>query len=143
MEISDCPNVTMDIILSVFKNKNDEKKLKDIKNSVSALLRSDEDSLFDEFGEIIDHQVEDLIKYDRKKGEESLLKYNKGRYKRRPKANKPGGADPILQAKDFTGKAGECAVMSELLFRGFNVNRMMVDGGIDLVAFKEGNYFFY
>jgi hypothetical protein len=41
----------------------------------------------------------------------------------------------------FTGKAGEYAVMSELLFFGFNVSMMTVDDGIDLVASKDNSYF--
>jgi len=42
----------------------------------------------------------------------------------------------------FVGKAGECAVMSELLFRGYNVNSMLVDDGVDIVASKN-NMFYY
>jgi hypothetical protein len=41
----------------------------------------------------------------------------------------------------FTGKAGEFAVMSELLFYGFNASAMTVDDGIDLVASKNDSYF--
>lgn len=41
----------------------------------------------------------------------------------------------------FTGKAGEYAVMSELLFFGFNVSAMTVDDGIDVVASKADSYF--
>jgi len=42
----------------------------------------------------------------------------------------------------YIGKAGECAVMSELLFRGYNVNSMLVDDGIDIIASKN-NVFYY
>lgn len=41
----------------------------------------------------------------------------------------------------YTGKAGEYAVMSELLFWGFNVSLMAVDEGIDIVAAKDNKYF--
>ena len=41
----------------------------------------------------------------------------------------------------FTGKAGEYAVMSELLFFGFNASVMTVDDGIDVVASRGGSYF--
>jgi hypothetical protein len=41
----------------------------------------------------------------------------------------------------FTGKAGEYAVMSELLFFGFNASSMTVDDGIDIVASKNDSYF--
>ncbi|NKB59036.1 MAG: hypothetical protein GKS00_22135 [Alphaproteobacteria bacterium] len=41
----------------------------------------------------------------------------------------------------YTGKAGECAVISELLFYGFNASAMAVDDGIDVVASKDNKYF--
>ncbi len=41
----------------------------------------------------------------------------------------------------YTGKAGEYAVMSELLFFGFNASAMTVDDGIDIVASKGDSYF--
>jgi hypothetical protein len=44
-------------------------------------------------------------------------------------------------SSQFTGKAGEYAVMSELLFFGFNVSAMTVDDGIDIVASKIDAYF--
>ena len=48
-----------------------------------------------------------------------------------------------LMAKNlFIGKAGECSVMSELLFRGYNANSMMVDDGVDIVANKDNIYYF-
>ena len=47
---------------------------------------------------------------------------------------------PIVNAL-YTGKAGEFAVMSELLFFGFNTSFMTVDDGIDIVATKDNKYF--
>lgn len=44
-------------------------------------------------------------------------------------------------SSQFTGKAGEFSVMSELLFFGFNASAMTVDDGIDIVANKEDSYF--
>jgi hypothetical protein len=41
----------------------------------------------------------------------------------------------------FTGAAGEFAVLSELLFRGYNASKMTVDDGIDVVASKDDKYF--
>lgn len=41
----------------------------------------------------------------------------------------------------FVGKAGECAVMSELLFREYNVNTFVVDDGVDIVATKNNEFF--
>ena len=37
-----------------------------------------------------------------------------------------------------TGKGGEAAVMSELLFRGYNASLLSVDAGIDIAALKDG-----
>lgn len=42
----------------------------------------------------------------------------------------------------YIGKAGECAVMSELLFRGYNVNTMIVDDGVDVIASKNNAFYF-
>ena len=44
-------------------------------------------------------------------------------------------------SNQFTGAAGEYAVLSELLFRGFNSSKMTVDDGIDVVASKDEKYF--
>jgi hypothetical protein len=44
-------------------------------------------------------------------------------------------------SSQFTGKAGEFSVMSELLFFGFNASAMTVDDGIDIVASKDDAYF--
>lgn len=41
----------------------------------------------------------------------------------------------------YTGKAGESAVISELLFYGYNASAMAVDDGIDVVASKDNKYF--
>ena len=73
----------------------------------------------------------------------------KGQYKRgwyRVKVDKTGTVasqvvPPDNSDKAFVGKAGELAVMSELLFWGYNASAMIVDNGIDVVASKGGKYF--
>lgn len=42
----------------------------------------------------------------------------------------------------YTGTAGEYAVMSELLYQGYNVNSMTVDEGVDIVANKDNRFYF-
>lgn len=42
----------------------------------------------------------------------------------------------------YTGKAGEFAVISELLFNGFNAGMIAVDDGIDVEAMKNGDLFY-
>lgn len=53
---------------------------------------------------------------------------------------------PIMAHPDastiYTGTAGEYAVMSELLYQGFNVNSMTVDEGVDIVANKDNRFYF-
>jgi hypothetical protein len=74
---------------------------------------------------------------------------NKGQYKRgwyRVKQDKTGTVvaqvtPPDNADKNFVGKAGEFAVMSELLFWGYNASVMTVDSGIDVVASKDNKYF--
>jgi len=41
----------------------------------------------------------------------------------------------------YTGKAGEHRVVSELLFRGYNASIMNVDEGLDIVATKDSKLF--
>lgn len=53
-----------------------------------------------------------------------------------PKPPIPGGEDKT-QNKTYIGKAGEYAVMSELLIREYNANEMTVDDGIDVIASKN------
>lgn len=49
---------------------------------------------------------------------------------------------PPSEGTGFIGRGGEYAVMSELLFRGFNVSLMSVDTGVDVVAANDkGKYF--
>ncbi|MFA6171955.1 MAG: hypothetical protein WCW77_00090 [Patescibacteria group bacterium] len=73
--------------------------------------------------------------------------YKKGFYKiiaeKKPKGT-PTPGDIILPPTNclFTGRAGEHAVLSELLFREFNASIMAVDQGIDIVASK-GKDFYY
>lgn len=77
----------------------------------------------------------------------SRVKNKKGGYKRgvyRLRPQKTLDLTPIHVPKvstGFTGAAGEYAVLSELLFRGFNASKMTVDDGIDIVASKDHKYF--
>lgn len=96
------------------------------------------------------------IKKNKGKSEFRRIKNKKGGYKqgwyRLKKLRKPilGGIRiPSKSAivipsitKNYIGKAGEYAVLSELLFNEFNVSLMSVDEGIDIVASKD-NQFYY
>lgn len=70
--------------------------------------------------------------------------YRKGIYRLKKKLS-PKTILPVVElpatSRAFVGKAGEHAVLSELLFWGFNASLMAVDDGIDIVASKDNEYF--
>lgn len=126
--------ITIEQIVSTFKNAKDTKKMAEIKKAVIA-DNQENISLFDN----LDKQIESVIRQEIKRGDESLIVRTKdGKYKRRPNQAPPKETQAI--DKMFEGAAGETAVISELLFREFNANRMMVDKGIDIVATKDNVY---
>lgn len=131
--------VNMDLILSVFKSYSDGKRMKDIKSAIVAML-TPEGQLMPSNQAEIEKAIDDLIKEDKKLEKESFLCYSKGIYKKR--RGKDTGEDPLPMKNDYIGRAGECAVMSELMFRGYNANRMMIDEGIDIVAVKNNIYYY-
>lgn len=137
--------ITMDDILRVFKNAKEEKRPKDIKSSIIAMHNDEELFINPEVEAIVDKQVDDLLRADKKLDKSSYLIYNKGKYKKRN--NRRPFLDTDVPEEnpintDYTGRAGECAVMSELLFRGYNANHMMVDDGVDVIATKDNTYYY-
>lgn len=58
-----------------------------------------------------------------------------------PRVSAKNSPEPPAINTNFMGKAGEHAVMSELLFWGYNASLMSVDEGIDIVASKGNQYF--
>jgi len=83
----------------------------------------------------------------RKNSKFSKVKNTKGGYKRGVYKIKNTSPTQLIRNDApevdtlFTGKAGEHAVLSELLFRGYNASIMVVDHGIDVVANKNNKYF--
>jgi len=74
--------------------------------------------------------------------------FKKGFYRLKRIVNQPDlfPTPEPTQSEDtgYIGKAGELAVMAELLFRNFNVAMMTVDKGIDIVAaMMLGNIFIF
>lgn len=129
-------NISIETILNTFKSYSDKKKAKDIKSSVCAFLYPDNLLAAPEVDEAIDR----VLKEDKKLGDESWLTYSKGYYSKRKR--KPSPSEVPMQISEYTGRGGECAVMSELLFHQYNVNRMMIDEGVDLVAVKDNIYYY-
>lgn len=133
--------ITMDIILSVFKNSNDVKTMKSIKDLVVSKMNPEKLVIEEEERLRIGNIVADLIAQDKKKGEESELRYRSGKYAKRAKRTPPVSPKGILDTR-YIGTAGECAVISELMFSGYNANRMMIDDGVDIIAVKDNIYYY-
>ncbi len=142
--------VTIKTILATFANKREEKRLKEIKESVISLLHPSELIIEVSERERIEAEVKKIIDEDKKRGSESYLTYTKNKkYKQRKTLHvipDPENPDYVTkehpQFKDYVGAAGECAVMAELMFRGYNANRMMIDEGVDIIATKNNIYYY-
>ena len=96
-------------------------------------------------------RLSNCLSYDLKHKETRFSKpknnsggFKRGMYQLRRKRKKrfslPISIAPFVNTQ-YTGRAGEHAVLSELLFWGFNVSLMAVDDGIDIVASKDNRYF--
>lgn len=134
--------ITIQDVLSVFKNFNDSKRVKDIKEAV-LLAKQTENEDCSLNAEEVGKQIEKVIKEDKALDKSSYLTYTKGKYKKRKSRRMPNDAtsiDPMY--KDYMGRAGEYAVMSELMYRGYNATRMSIDNGIDIVAVKNNIYYY-
>lgn len=98
-----------------------------------------------------------IVKGERKENKDSLYQrvkngkggYKKGVYKlRKPKKVDPDPlpidpvSKPVTIESLYMGAAGEMAVCSELLFREYNISRMSVDDGIDIVAMKNNKTYY-
>lgn len=138
-----------DMMNNIFTKKDVKKKRKEIVAYYMQRLNLDLFGVESDSGEPVTEEaiakkVENILKED-KNSQYPFLKYSNSQYSKKPRV--PGGdlrplPDNRVVDSNYMGKAGECAVMSELLFRGYNVNNMMVDEGIDLVASKN-NVFYY
>ena len=144
--MSNPKTITMSDILAVFKNARDEKRLREIKAAVVASQYPDMLLVEPEIASGIEKQIDELIKADKRKDTQSNLIYKQnGKYKKRSAKRAPATPDAIDEEKidtTYFGRAGECAVMSELLYRGYNANRMMIDDGVDIIAAKDNIYYY-
>lgn len=133
--------VTIELILDQFKNYSEKKSMREIKIAVANSLNSESDIFFvSENREAIDKIVAELIAEDKKLAEKSSLVYRNGKYSKRRKVAPPQPGDELPST--YKGTAGECAVMSELMFHGYNANRMMIDEGVDVIAVKSNIYYY-
>lgn len=78
-------DVTIELILSVFKNYSDSKRMKEIKDIIVSLIHPDELIVDSEERSRIENKVVELISIDKRRGDESELKYSNGKYSKRKK----------------------------------------------------------
>ena len=148
MDVNTIESITVtDMLDKIFTSYSVKKKLKDIVAFYMQQMGCDlfgncEVEKFPVREEDIRKQVIKVLKED-KNSVDPYLKFSNSYYSKakRKQPNPINPSNPIVDS-NYMGKAGECVVMGELLFRGYNVNNMMVDEGIDLVASKN-NVFYY
>lgn len=136
--------ITIDNMLTnIFTTYAVKKKCKDI---VSFYCNQFDFGLFGNSDESITEEkitkrVDAVLRED-KNSADSYLHYSSPYYSKAKRKSKAINTPENAVDSNYMGKGGECVVMGELLFRGYNVNNMMVDEGIDLVASKN-NVFYY
>lgn len=131
-----------DLLNDIFKTYAVKKKRREIVAHYRQVYQVD---LFGDGCENVDEEAItrkiDSILRDDKAQKNPYLAYANAYY-RKARRKSTSITPSELPDTNYMGKGGECVVMGELLFRGYNVNNMMVDEGIDLVASKE-NVFYY
>lgn len=143
METNILESITIeDMLEKIFTNTTIKKSRRNIVEYYRQNLIGD--NLFSIPEGELDKRIDKVLKDDQK-SDIPNLKYKDRKYSKAP--NIGTSINPINTHKNnistnYIGTAGECSVMAELLFNGYNVNNLKVDEGIDLVACKE-NVFYY
>lgn len=132
--------ITIEAIVELFKNHTEKKRAKEIKQQICTKLYPDTLIVPQEVTDELSKEVDFILKEDKLLGNESFLIYKNGIYTKRRNRKTPIGITNM--PTQYIGTAGECAVMSELMFRGYNANRMMIDEGVDIVATKDNIYYY-
>lgn len=146
-----------EIAEKVLQTKNCEMHIEEIAKEAIAMKLSQENDIEKLTKKIASVLANDVLKFK----EKSLFRKvknqkggnKKGIYKLKRQSKSPTERiiEKIKETNDFVkpetnsnyiGKGGECAVLSELLFNGYNANIMVVDEGIDIVASKNDKFFY-
>lgn len=139
METKNLEDITIENMLAnIFTNTSIKKSRKDIVAYYRNILVGE--NLFSMPDGELEKRIDKVLKEDQK-NDTPNLKYKDRKYYKAPKAGT--NINPVKPiSTNYLGAAGECSVMAELLFNGYNVNNLKVDEGIDLVACKA-NVFYY
>ena len=139
METKTLEDITIENMLAnIFTNTSIKKSRKDIVAYYRQNLMAD--NLFSIPDGELEKRIDNVLKQD-KNSDTPNLKYKDRKYSKAPKMGT--NINPVNSiSTNYLGAAGECSVMAELLFNGYNVNNLKVDEGIDLVACKA-NIFYY
>lgn len=118
-------------------------------NEIAQKLMIIEKSIGDDL-EIVSKKVSASLNNNSKKKKDSKFAkipngkggFKAGMYKlKKKRVAKPSPIIPDSPTTQYTGKAGEYAVFSELLYWGFNPAMVTVDDGIDIIASKDSKYY--
>lgn len=135
--------ITIENIVALFVKSTDKKKMKDIKSELIQSLYPEQLIIDPIIQNEIDKTVERVIRDDSRNGNESyLIRDRNGKYGKRRNRRTPTIDVELDIDSNYIGKAGECAVVSELMFRGYNANTMLLDEGIDIIATKNNIYYY-
>lgn len=139
----------LDQVVEVLAEDRKAMHVNDISSAILARRPNDHESVEQLAGKI-SSVLSSHLRSKKSQARVAKLKNKQGGYKRgmyrlrirRPKiAKKFAVPEQPRTSTQFTGRAGEFSVMSELLFFGFNASVMTVDDGIDIVASKDSSYF--
>lgn len=109
-------NITIETIVALFKNTTEKKRVKQIKDELFHQQFPEDILMEPSVQERLNKIVERLLREDQRHGKESfLIKDKSGRYSKR-KEHKLIDGVPLTIGSNYIGKAGECAVISELMF---------------------------
>lgn len=143
----------LDAIIPILRQRPDGMHIQDIIASLigSGLVSPDDEKEH--------HRIQSIVSQKSKKKDSPFAhvinkktkKPAKGMYKIRPVASsanksKQRAIEPIQTpdvSTSYTGAGGEFLIMSELLFQGYNVNKMTVDDGEDIIATKNGKFYYF
>ena len=84
-----------------------------------------------------------FVKDEKAKATYGLRDYSAPPPRPQPRQSQPaGGRSGKRKGPDFVGPGGEALVQSELLFREYEVSKLVPDIGVDIVARKDGEAFY-
>lgn len=145
---ADYKEMDLNDIALLIQDRNNEYKdynLNDLLKKVSAFMANHTSKIVKGKRKIIRGELYERVPNGKGSNKKGVYRLRKPTRRKDPKPI-PNPITPRQASesseKSYIGSAGEMAVCSELLFREYNVSRMSVDDGVDIVAIKNGKTFY-